>query len=87
MDNKTKKETNITFNLYFYDFLKEFVEIFLLIMIVTIITDRPFDLEKLIKQSFLITILLNIIQYFNKDTKDGIKSGITYTLGSLVLGH
>jgi hypothetical protein len=87
MESKTKKETNITFNLYFYDFLKEFVEIFLLIMIVTIITDRPFDLEKLIKQSFLITILLNIIQYFNKDTKDGIKSGITYTLGSLVLGH
>ena len=71
----------------FKDFFKEFVEIFMLLIIVYIITDKVFDFAKITRQTFLSTLLLNIIQFFNEETKNGVKSGITSSFGSIILGQ
>lgn len=71
----------------FKDFFKEFLEIFILLIIVYVITDKVFDFVKITRQTFLATLLLNIIQFFNEETKNGIKSGITSSLGSIILGQ
>lgn len=91
-----EQQNNNKFNLYniLINYLQEVTEAFISIAIVKlfIMSTGKLDLDSLqildmIKLSLIIGLILYLVEFVSVDFKNNIKSGITYTTGSILLKY
>jgi len=71
----------------FKEYPRNFLESFLILVIIQSILDKPIDFVNVFKSSLIIGILICIITYLNKDFKDNVRQGLHYGVSSVIISQ
>ena len=74
-------------NLYIQMYLKEVFEVLVSIIIIRIAIEKEIDIYVVIKESLMIGVLTFLLEFYNPDLKHNVKNGITYTVGTQLIGR
>lgn len=83
IDTSKTPEEDKNLRLYFFLFLQEFCEIFLVYIVYSVLTNNSkFNISNALKISAFIAGLTTLLDYYNPKLKSNIKSGVFSTIGS-----
>lgn len=71
----------------FKEYPHNFLEAFIILIIIQAILDKPIDFVNVFKSSLIIGILISIITYLNKDFKNNVKQGLHYGVSSIIISQ
>jgi hypothetical protein len=69
------------------EYPRNFLEAFIILIIIQAILDKPIDFVNVFKSSLIIGILISIITYLNKDFRDNVRQGLHYGVSSIIISQ
>ena len=66
-------------------YFNEVFEAFISIVIVTLVTRHKFQIEEVVKLSFIVGSITFFLEFYDHSFKDNLKKGMNFTLGGKLI--